>query len=504
MQLKVLTEMKKKVKDKIINDSIWGPIKLHSICIKIIDTPEFQRLRYIKQLGGCSFVYPGACHTRFEHSIGTSYLSGKLVRMLRENLNTEYDIDITDRDILCVEIAGLCHDLGHGIFSHVFEKDFIPRISKRIKEYNQKEREQKHDTKEVEDDKQRKWKHEHASVQMLDRIFDNFDGDYLKKLKDNFNLDLGEGSEERQFIKSLIIGKGDGLYSGREDKKHFLYEIVANDENSIDVDKWDYFSRDCHMLGLKHNFQTMRSIMLARVIKHGEEFHVSFPKTEYMNIFDMYHARYTLHRRAYQHPVTKAVEIMVADALCLANEKLVYSGKNGTTVKLSETINDMEAYSLVTDDIIHQIRLENNNGDDKKDINKAKKIIDRIFRRDLYKCVAERKISIKEKRSQIKNEDETFIQDLLRRDEIYLKMVSFDFGSEARNPMKNVYFYKDDKPAIMRDDEIPAILPNVFQQKYLRLYWKSSLANNTMDVDGAIERFNALKEIEFNGEIVAF
>ncbi|XP_062586019.1 deoxynucleoside triphosphate triphosphohydrolase SAMHD1-like [Saccostrea cucullata] len=228
---------------KIFNDPIWGPIKMNPLCVKIIDTPEFQRLRFIKQLGGCSFVYPGACHTRFEHSIGTSYLAGLLVRTLKANMSTdpEYknineDISIDEKDILCVEIAGLCHDLGHGAFSHLFDKMFIPRI-----------------------DRKSKWKHEKASIQMLDRIFDQNMHDLQESAK-IYGLDLQKNSKHRQFIKDLIKG------------------IVANEENKIDVDKWDYFSRDCHMLGLKHDFQIMRSIMLARVIKYKRGHRISFPK----------------------------------------------------------------------------------------------------------------------------------------------------------------------------------------------------------------------------------
>lgn len=55
---------------QIFNDPIHGHIAIHPLCVKIIDTPQFQRLRSIKQLGGTYFVYPGASHNRFEHSIG--------------------------------------------------------------------------------------------------------------------------------------------------------------------------------------------------------------------------------------------------------------------------------------------------------------------------------------------------------------------------------------------------------------------------------------------------
>ena len=72
---------------KVFNDPIHGSIRLHSLLVKIIDTPQFQRLRYIKQLGGGCFVYPGATHTRFEHSIGYEKFVCVLLHMLENIAN---------------------------------------------------------------------------------------------------------------------------------------------------------------------------------------------------------------------------------------------------------------------------------------------------------------------------------------------------------------------------------------------------------------------------------
>jgi len=55
---------------QVFNDCIHGHTEMHTLCVKIIDTPEFQRLLFIKQLSACYLVYPGASHNRFEHSIG--------------------------------------------------------------------------------------------------------------------------------------------------------------------------------------------------------------------------------------------------------------------------------------------------------------------------------------------------------------------------------------------------------------------------------------------------
>ena len=108
---------------KLIYDPLHGYIDLHPTCLKIIDTPEFQRLRDIKQLGACYWVFPGASHNRFEHSIGVAFLSKELLRNITWN-QPELAPHI-DQYGLAIEIAGLCHDLGHGPFSHAFDDHFL-------------------------------------------------------------------------------------------------------------------------------------------------------------------------------------------------------------------------------------------------------------------------------------------------------------------------------------------------------------------------------------------
>ncbi|MHA1187350.1 MAG: HD domain-containing protein, partial [Candidatus Heimdallarchaeota archaeon] len=94
-----------------------GYIFIDSLSKQLIDTPYFQRLRRIKQLSGSEFVYPGANHTRFEHSLGVSYLAEKMTK----SLQNDEDIDLQEKDIELVKTAGLLHDIGHGPFSHTFE-----------------------------------------------------------------------------------------------------------------------------------------------------------------------------------------------------------------------------------------------------------------------------------------------------------------------------------------------------------------------------------------------
>ncbi|AWX32486.1 HD domain-containing protein [Methanosphaera sp. BMS] len=95
-----------------IRDSIHGDLHLTDFELKLVDTVEMQRLRRIKQLGFTSLVYPGANHTRFEHSIGTLSLADKLATRL------ELEEDVVE----LLRVCALLHDIGHAPFSHVSER----------------------------------------------------------------------------------------------------------------------------------------------------------------------------------------------------------------------------------------------------------------------------------------------------------------------------------------------------------------------------------------------
>ncbi len=98
-------------KKKFIRDSVYGDISLNKFEERIMDMPQFQRLRRIKQLGLISLIYPGATHTRFEHSVGTMNLGSKLAT----------ELDLSQDDVELIRASALLHDIGHGPFSHVSE-----------------------------------------------------------------------------------------------------------------------------------------------------------------------------------------------------------------------------------------------------------------------------------------------------------------------------------------------------------------------------------------------
>ena len=110
---------------QIINDPVFGFIKLkRGLLYDIVQHPLFQRLTRINQLGLASVVYPGARHTRFQHSLGAYYLMTEAVKSL-----TEKGVYIFDSEAEAVQAAILMHDIGHGPFSHVLEHTLISSIS---------------------------------------------------------------------------------------------------------------------------------------------------------------------------------------------------------------------------------------------------------------------------------------------------------------------------------------------------------------------------------------
>ncbi len=99
-----------------IRDPIHGFVKVRSGELKVVDTAIFQRLRRIKQLSCAYMAYPGADHTRFEHSLGAMHVAGLASAILMDKGYIDGEAEAELR------LAGLLHDVGHGPFSHLFEE----------------------------------------------------------------------------------------------------------------------------------------------------------------------------------------------------------------------------------------------------------------------------------------------------------------------------------------------------------------------------------------------
>ena len=155
---------------KIINDPVFGFIKIpRGLLYGIVEHPLFQRLNRINQLGLASVVYPGARHTRFQHSLGAFHLMSEAVLSLQQK-----GIFIFDTEAEAVQAAILMHDIGHGPFSHVLEDTLIHGIS-----------------------------HEDISLLMMEEINSHFNGQL------NLAISIFKGDYPQNFLHQLISSQLD-------------------------------------------------------------------------------------------------------------------------------------------------------------------------------------------------------------------------------------------------------------------------------------------------------
>ena len=317
---------------KYFQDSIHGNIKLSELAVSIIDTYEYQRLKNIKQLGSVFYVFHTASHTRFEHSIGVAYLGRLMIEKIRIN---HKELNITYSDILNVEIAGLCHDLGHGPFSHLFDS-FLEKVFPNNK-LN---------------------KHEERSCLLLELI--------VKK----YNLEISDNDLNE--IKNMIN-------PDNTKKNNFKYQIINNKINGIDVDKIDYLIRDSYYIGTNFGINFFRFLDNFKVINNE----IYFLEKELFNIYELFNIRFRFHKQIYGHKVVRKIDAMILDIFYLLYKS------NSNYIKMSNILeNNLEFFCLFTDNILNIVEFVSKNIEiNNKSINDAYKIIKRINNRDLYNII---------------------------------------------------------------------------------------------------------------------
>ncbi|KAI9298613.1 HD phosphohydrolase domain-containing protein [Neoconidiobolus thromboides FSU 785] len=405
-----------------ISDPIHGYINLEPYLKDFIDTPQFQRLRNLHQNGNAYMVFPGTSHRRFEHSIGVSHLAGTYIQHLRE-IQPELDINYYDKK--SIKLAGLCHDLGHGPFSHLFDNEFIKRVRPELN-----------------------WNHEQASNMMLDYLID-----------DN-NIEIEEG--QVKYIKQLILGEDPILSNQRE--KGFLFDIVANKRNSMDVDKFDYIQRDCYNLGMKNSFDLDRLISLSRVIENQ----ICYHQKEVYNIYDMFRTRYNLFKKVCANKTCRSMDMMIVDIFLKAEP----------TLKLSDKIFNPEEYLYLNDNIIEEIEKSK-----EEELKESRQIIKRIRKRQLYKFVDQIMIPIQYKDKITKDiitpelisNYQSSSEVSINNEDIIVDWFKLNFGKGEKNPVDYVKFYSRhdlNTGHYIPKDNVSAMVPQQFSEISLTIYSK--------------------------------
>lgn len=244
-------EFKKLSETKVLKDPVHSYIHInYEVVWNCLDSKEFQRLRRIRQLGGDFQVYPTAEHSRFSHSLGVYEIVRRMVTEIKS-----LSVELSEYDKICVMLAGLLHDVGHGPFSHAFE----------------------HVTK-----------HSHE--------------DYTAKII------LGE-TELNQVLTEVSPRLPEDIVSIIEHNhpNDVLNQIISG---QLDADRMDYLLRDSYFSATSYGqFDLERILRTMRVRKIDENKKALVVKyTGIHSVEDYIMARYQMYWQVYYHPVARSYE----------------------------------------------------------------------------------------------------------------------------------------------------------------------------------------------------
>ncbi len=247
-----------------IKDPVHGYVYITEAEKNIIDSYPMQRQRRLRQLAGAEYVYPSANHTRFEHSIGTMYLAGRMT----ENPNLSQILN--EEEAQRIRIAALLHDVGHGPFSHIFEHLLVKFLNKT---------------------------HEDMTTWIIQK----------SELKDIIR-DIGYDPNK---MGKLAVGM---LH---EPGKAFIDQIIRS---AVDVDKLDFIVRDTYHTGAAYGYvDIFRLIHMLDVLE--ENLAIEIPGAlSALESFIL--ARFESFKSIYFHRVGRAAQIMLATAMEEAKDEL--------------------------------------------------------------------------------------------------------------------------------------------------------------------------------------
>jgi len=250
---------------KTIRDPIHGDIKLEGIFLDLIEAPEFQRLHNIKQLGFAHLVFPGAHHTRLEHSLGAYFMACKAADVL----NFE---DFEKEELSC---AAFLHDIGHGPFSHTLES--ILRDALNVDHVDLTEK----------------------LILGNHAIYDEKEKDILKT-HGVFEL-LHKYGIDNQKVADII--------RGRINKKQYLNQLLSG---SVDVDQLDYLIRDAYYSGVSYGMIDIDRFLQTLCIYDDK---LMINKKGIGSVENILMARSLMYSSVYYHKTVRIAELMLSKAI---------------------------------------------------------------------------------------------------------------------------------------------------------------------------------------------
>lgn len=375
---------------KFIRDRVHGYIYLTRFELELIDTKEFQRLKDIRQLT-CQHVYPGARHTRFEHSLGVMHLTKQVLKNLNDNgfiagAPVEIDVSqtplINDQLRLNATLAALLHDVGHCPFSHLGESQFnqdevwsalCDKIKMRVEEAEEKNISFLLDDstllQEIEEINKKVKKRPGASHEQMSclMILDKF-YDYLMSVKEPHNSEKHGLYVDFELIIRSILGMKYDTSTSENFRQYCLKNVIINLINSsiFDMDKLDYIMRDAFFTGIgAPEIDTCR-LFENMYLYNPDEFNLVFTHRAVPALQNMIEARDELYMYVYNHHscvfsdfitsyifrrlTHNARDLINMAKKCVSEEKLeeLY---NSPRIELSETEDPKDQFEIVGDSI---------------------------------------------------------------------------------------------------------------------------------------------------------
>ena len=394
-----------------MRDPIHGFVKLSDKEMKLINTRVFQRLRRIRQLAMTFLVYPGAVHTRFDHSIGVMHIAGRICAKLRELRGNK----VCEEDIVRIRFAALLHDVGHGPFSHVSEsllEKYAPAQT-RIGATREKI-------------------HEKITVDILQT-----DPEINEILSD----------EERDFVVEMIRG---------QETQNWQRDIVSSE---LDADKMDYLLRDAYFAGVKYGMYDLEKLIESCLILDLPDSPLAISSKGIYALEQLLLARYHMTQQVYWHQVSLISTEMIIRGITLAidggNRKIAALYRYDEENREDFLQNYLTSHDEKVIDILRNCAQE-----------KAREIFDRLYRRDLFKMIAELRFK-DERDGMVHTRLRALVADSARKrqcEEEIAKLldITADYVIISRPPIRNLnYVSQTEKPnleAIMIFDEKREVL----------------------------------------------
>lgn len=244
---------------------------------------------------------------------------------------------------------------------------------------------------------------------------------------------------------------------------------------------------------MKNNFDYRRFIHFARVCEVDGEKQICVRDKEADNIYNMFHTRYYLHKRAYQHKVTKIIEAMMTDALVKADKHIKFEGSK-QKYTLSTAMDDMESYTKLTDCVFERILYpssnnlkeaesnpedlvsEQNPSSSSNELKEAGQILKRIISRDLYRFLGEIPTN-EDVTNAWRDELKKRLPHELKPEDFVDLVFALDYGMKDKNPVDHMHFYSKEKPDEafkLPKEKVSQLLPTNFSEKITRFYCKKT------------------------------